>query len=200
MEQEFEVNEYQLVIEPHESLQKEVELIKRDFAEEFPLSTTSDKPRLTILRFSHYHSSENQLLSRFKKLSGILSSCKLELRDFGSQPSHTIFLKIVSRKHIDALTRQLKTEMQRFLKIDDDHKPFFIPDPQITIARNIPERQFENAWLKYRNTSFTGRFIAEEMKLMKRNKINQPYKYLLKIPLSGDHPRNKQFTLFDDEN
>lgn len=196
---DFDLCEYQLVVEPHESLQKEIELMKRDFAEHYSLATTTDKPRLTILRFTQFQSSETQVINKFKKLSHDLSSCKFEIRDFGSQPSHTIFLKIVSRKHIDALSRQIKSAMQGFLKIDDDHKPFFIPEPQITIARKIPERQFDEAWLKYRNTSFTGRFIAEEMKLMKRHKPWQPYKYLLSIPFSGDHLKSKQITLFNDE-
>lgn len=196
---DIDLCEYQLVIEPHESLQKEIELIKKSFAEQYSLATTTDKPRLTILRFAQFESSETQLISKFKRLSHELLSFKLEVRDFGSQPSHTIFLKIVSRKYIDGLTRQVKSDMQRFLKIDEDHKPFFIPEPHITIARKIPERQFAEAWLKYRHESFTGRFMAEEMKLMKRVKPGRPFKYMLRIPFSGDHLKHRQFTLFDGE-
>jgi hypothetical protein len=54
------------------------------------------------------------------------------------------------------------------MKLDKDHKPHFIDDPYITIARKLLPFQYEKGWLEYSHKSFTGRFVADGMLLLKR--------------------------------
>jgi hypothetical protein len=66
-----------------------------------------------------------------------------------------------------ALVTEVK-DVQRLMKLDKDHKPHFIDEPFVTIARKLLPWQYEKAWLEYSNKSFTGRFIADGMLLLKR--------------------------------
>jgi 2'-5' RNA ligase len=92
---------------------------------------------------------------------------KVELKDFGSFPSHTIFINVTSKLPIRGLVNEIK-DIQRLMKLDKEHKPHFIDEPYIPIARKLLPWQYEKGWLEYSNKSFTGRFIADAMLLLKR--------------------------------
>jgi hypothetical protein len=54
------------------------------------------------------------------------------------------------------------------MKLDKDNKPHFIDEPNLIIARKLLPWQFEKGWQEYSHKSFTGRFIADSMLLLKR--------------------------------
>jgi 2'-5' RNA ligase len=92
---------------------------------------------------------------------------KIELKDYGNYPSHTIFVNVTSKLPIQHVVKQLK-EAQRLMKLNNENKPHFIEEPHIGIARKLKPWQFEQAWLEYSHRQFTGRFIADSMLLLKR--------------------------------
>ena len=93
---------------------------------------------------------------------------KIELKDYGSFPSHTIYINITTKMPIQNLVKEIRSQTQRLMKLDDDHKPHFILEPHLTIARKLEPWQFEKSWLEYSQKHFTGRFIADAMLLLKR--------------------------------
>ena len=93
---------------------------------------------------------------------------KVELKDFGSFPSHTIFINVVSKVPVQDLVKNIRHEAQRLMKLNDDNKPHFILEPHLTIAGKLQPWQYEKGWLEYSNKNFTGRFIADSMLLLKR--------------------------------
>ena len=93
---------------------------------------------------------------------------KLELKDYGSFPAHTIYINVTSKVPIQNLIKQIRTETQRLMKLNDDNKPHFIMEPHMTIARRLLPWQYEKGWLEYSHKHFTGRFIADGMLLLKR--------------------------------
>ena len=54
------------------------------------------------------------------------------------------------------------------MKLNEDNKPHFIMEPHLTIARKLKPWQYEKGWLEYSHKSFTGRFIADGMILLRR--------------------------------
>ncbi|MEO7044388.1 MAG: hypothetical protein ABI091_03715, partial [Ferruginibacter sp.] len=66
------------------------------------------------------------------------------------------------------LVKQIRTETQRLMKLDNDNKPHFFIEPHLTIARKLQPWQYEKGWLEYSHKHFTGRFIADSMLLLKR--------------------------------
>jgi len=93
---------------------------------------------------------------------------KVELKDFGSFPSHTIYIAITSKVPVQGLVKQIRSEAQRLMKLNDDNKPHFIMEPHLTIARKLKPWQYEKGWLEYSQKHFAGRFIADSMVLLKR--------------------------------
>jgi 2'-5' RNA ligase len=93
---------------------------------------------------------------------------KVELKDYGSFPTHTIFLNVTSKVPISDLVKKIRHNTQKLMKFDDENKPHFITDSRINIAIKLKPWQFEKAWLEYDKKHFTGRFIADRMLLLRR--------------------------------
>jgi 2'-5' RNA ligase len=92
---------------------------------------------------------------------------KVELKNYGSFPTHSIFVNVVTRQPIQGLVKEVR-QLQRLLKYDKDRKPHFIDEPFITIASRLQPWQYEQGWLEYSHRQFTGRFLADGMLLLKR--------------------------------
>jgi len=121
---------------------------------------------------------------------------KIELKDYGSFPSHTIYINIMSKIPIQNMVKQVRTEAQRLMKLDDDNKPHFMLEPHLTIARKLVPWQYEKAWLEYSNRHFTGRFIADSMLLLKRRVGEKAYQIAQRFELQNLPVQTKQGELF----
>lgn len=165
----YAVYEYLLVLTPHEELRKKIIQAKQQFYNAY--KTTSalyGKPHLTLVSFVQYQLMEERITNRLQHIAMAYHPVKIELKDYGSFPSHTIYINITSKMPIQNLVKKIRAESQRLLKLNDDHKPHFIMEPHITIARKLQPQQYEQSWLEYSHQHFTGRFIADAMLLLKR--------------------------------
>jgi 2'-5' RNA ligase len=165
----YRINEYQLVLKPHEELWNRLKKIRGEFAETYdtPLNK-NNKPHITVVRFYAFEMNEEKLLQRFNNIAMGFAPFKIELKDFGSFPSHTIFINVLSKLPIKKLSVALK-DVQLLMKPDKEHKPHFIEDAFITLGTKLKPWQYEKGWLEYSHRHFTGRFIADHMLLLKRN-------------------------------
>ncbi len=164
----YRFNEYMLVLSPHEELRKKIGQVKKEFAEIYKCPQALwGKPHMILARFTQYEMMEERILHRMKSIAMGFYPVKIELKDFGSYPSHSIFIKVVSREPIRDLIREIR-DAQRLLKPDNEHKPYFTDDPHILIVNKLIPWQYESGWQEFTHRHFTGRFIAESMLLLKR--------------------------------
>jgi 2'-5' RNA ligase len=163
-------NEYMLILNPHEELRGRIQQVKKEFYEKFqaPMAL-GGQPQVTMARFTQLALMEERIVHRLRTIAMGYCPFKVELKDFGSFPSHTIFIRVTSKLPIRGLVAEIK-EAQRLMKLDKENKPHFIDEPYLTIARKLLPWQYEKAWLEYSNRSFTGRFIADGMLLLRRPK------------------------------
>jgi 2'-5' RNA ligase len=165
----YKIYEYLLVISPHKDLWDKIMEVKKKFSEDYQSEHAKwGKPHVTIVNFVQYTMMEERIINRLNTIAMGYPPFKIELRDFGSFPSHTIFINVVSKLPIQNLVREVRKESQRLMKLNDDNKPHFITEPHLTIARKLQPWQYEKGWLEYSNKHFTGRFIADSMILLKR--------------------------------
>ncbi len=165
----YKVYEYLLVLNPHEELRNKIMQVKQDFFEKYKASSAVyGKPHITLANFVQYGMFEERLINRLQVVGMGYHPIKVELKDYGSFPSHTIYINITSKVPVQNLVKQIRTEAQRLMKLNDDNKPHFIMEPHLTIARKLLPWQYEQGWLEYSNRHFTGRFIADAMLLLKR--------------------------------
>ena len=164
----YTVNEYLLVLSPHEDLRNRIQKIKQEFAEKFMAPNARYiKPHMILCNFLTLGMMEERILQRLQTISMGIVPFKLELKDYGSFPSHTIFINVVSQLPVKSLVSHLK-EAQRLMKLNNENKPHFIEEPHLTICQKLKPWQYEQAWFEYSNRHFTGRFIADSMLLLKR--------------------------------
>ena len=162
-------NEYQLILSPHEELANKIRQIRTAFNEAYQVAPAlSGKPNLTLLRFTQLALMEERIVQRLRAIAMGFCPFKIELRDFGSLPTHSIFIQVTSKLPVRNLVKEVR-DVQRLMKLDKEHKPHFIDEPNLLIARNLLPWQYEKAWLEYAGKSFTGRFVADGMLLLRRS-------------------------------
>ena len=179
----YRVYEYLLVLNPHEELRNRIIQVKKEFYDAYQASNAiGGKPHVTLVNFLQYEMMEERLVNRLKMIAMGYYPIKIELKDYGSFPSHTIFINITSKMPIQNLVKEIRAQAQRLMKLNDDNKPHFIMEPHIPIARKLLPWQYEKGWLEYSNKHFTGRFIADGMLLLKRP-IDESDSYRMKYQI-----------------
>ena len=166
-------NEYLLILNPHEELRNKVQQVKKEFYETYhdasrgAPTALGGKPHVTLVRFTQLALMEERIVQRLRAIAMGYCPFKVELKDFGSFPTHSIFINVTSKLPIRGLVNEIK-DIQRLMKLDKENKPHFIDEPYLPIARKLLPWQYEKGWLEYSNKSFTGRFVADAMLLLKR--------------------------------
>ncbi len=190
-------SEYLLVLQPHSALWDEIKFIKEKFKADYKFEgITVGLPHITLAMFKQFPATENRIVNALRNNARTLSPFKVELKDFGSFPTHTIYINIVSKIPIMNAVKTLRQNAQTFMKIDKDNKPFFITEPHLTIARKLQPWQYEKGWLEYQHSNFHGRFIADHALLLKR-KAGEYYKEVEKFMFEGIKIEVTQTALFN---
>jgi 2'-5' RNA ligase len=193
---QLRMNEYLLVLSPHEELRNKIIQVKKDFHETYQSANAlGGRPHVALVRFSQLEMLEERIVNRLKLVAMGQYPFKVELKDFGHFPSHTIFINVVTREPIVQLVKTLR-ESQRLLKADNDHKPYFMDEPMITIARKLLPWQYEKGSLEYAHRHFTGRFVADGMLLLKRRVGDRAYQIAQRFEFMNLPVSTKQGELF----
>ena len=172
----YRVNEYLLVLRPPEELWNKIVKVKEGFAEAYRCAQARwGQPHITLVKFVQYEMMEARIVNRLKVVGMGQYPFKVELRDYGSFPSHSIYINVATKIPVQHLIKQVRSEGQRLMKLNDDYNPHFIMEPHVTVARKLQPWQYEKAWLDYSNRQFTGRFIADSMLLLKRAQSEKAY-------------------------
>jgi 2'-5' RNA ligase len=191
------VQEYLLVISPPDVLRDKIREVKKAFSEAYRAETAlAGRPHITLANFLQYEMLEERLIGRLQAVAMGYHPFKVELRDFGSFPSHTIFINVASKLPVQNLVKTIRAEAQRLMKLNDDNKPHFILEPYLAIARKLQPWQYEKGWLAYRQKHFTGRFIADAMLLLKRPAGEQGYQVVRRFDFLNLPVLTKQGLLF----
>jgi 2'-5' RNA ligase len=189
---------YELVLSPHEELRNKIMGVKKDFYDKYQAETARwGKPHVTLVNYLQYEMMEEKILQHLKTIAMGYHPIKIELKDYGSFPSHTIYINITSKVPIQSLVKQIRTETQRLMKLNNDNKPHFILEPYVTIARRLLPWQYEKGWLEYSHKNFTGRFIADGMLLLKRPVGTLKYEIAKRFEFENLPVAIKQGDLFD---
>lgn len=193
----YKVSEYSLVLSPHEDLRNKIVQVKEEFAKKYESKNALfSKPFISLVTFVQYEMMEERIINHLNTIAMGFNPIKIELKDYGSFPSHTIYINITSKLPVQLLVKTIRTETQRLMKFDEDHKPHFILEPHLTIARKLKPWQYEQGWLEYSHKHFTGRFIADGMLLLKRPLDEMKYEIARRFEFQNLPVATKQGELF----
>lgn len=193
----YRVNEYLLVLNPHEELRRKIMQAKKEFYETYKVpSAPGARSYIGLVSFTQYEMMEERITNRLKVIAMGYHPIKVELKDYGSFPTHTIYINVTSKVPIQNLVKGIRSEAQRLMKLNEDHKPHFILEPHVTIARKLQPWQYEKGWLEYSTKHFTGRFIADGMLLLKRSPEENKYQIVQRFEFMNLPVATKQGELF----
>ena len=191
----YRLNEYKLVIPLPDALQQKIAAIRTEFGQHYSYTADQGRVHVVLVMFRQLEMMEDKIKQRLKTIAMGEPPFKIELKDYGSYPSHSIFVNIPTREPVKKLIRSLK-DIQSILRTDKDHKAHFLQEPVITIARKLKPWQYEKAWLEYSHREFTGRFIAEAILLLKRPEGTIPWQIMERMELQNLPVITKQGGLF----
>jgi 2'-5' RNA ligase len=178
----YKYHEYLVVLAPNQDLQEKIMKVKKEFSEEYKSpNAVYSKPFISIVNFVQLELMEDRVLFQLKRIADDYSPFPVKLKDFGSFPTHSIFINVESKKQVQNLTQQLK-RLQHFMTLNKDNKSHFIDEPNVTVAMKLLPWQYEQAWLAYSKRTFTGFFIADQMLLLRRS---------LEVQSDGRHVKGK---------
>ncbi len=172
----YKIYEYLLVLNPHEALREKIQEVKQHFFDTYNnASALYTRPHCTLVNFVQYGMMEKRLINRLELLAMGFPPIKVELKGYGSYPSHSIFINVTSKLPLQGLIKQIRSEAQRLMTLNSDNKPHFIMEPHLPIARKLQPWQYEQGWQEFSKLHFTGRFIADAMLLLRRPAGEQKY-------------------------
>src|SRR3982750_2018375 len=118
----YNLQEFVLVLQPHEELWNKLLKVKTEFASQYNNpSATKLKPHIALVNFTTWSMMEDRIVQRLHAIAMGIAPFKIELQDYGSYPSHTIFINVTTKLPVQDLVRQIK-QVQRLLKASDDNK------------------------------------------------------------------------------
>ncbi|RYF92752.1 MAG: 2'-5' RNA ligase family protein, partial [Chitinophagaceae bacterium] len=159
----YRINEYMIVLHPPQDLRDKIGNIKKEFSDTYQTSvTTAGKSHILLAAFTQYAMMEERVVNRLNAVAMGYRPFKVELKDYGSYPTHSVFIQVTTKDPVRKLVREIK-DFQQLLRLNKEHKPHFIDEPVITIARKLLPWQYEKGWHDLSHRQFTGRFIADSM-------------------------------------
>lgn len=192
----YPVNDYLISICPSVDISEKILKTRQDFANEFQVHFTNNTvPGVTLARFSQLEMMEERIFRRLATISMGIRPMLIELQNFGSLPSHSIFLNIVTKTAIQGLVKNLKCA-QNLLQLNADNKPFFTNDLFLPIAIKLKPWQYEKGWMKYSQLHFSGKFVAEEIQLLRKRSGEKQMKLIKRFCFSANVVKTEQGNLF----
>ena len=187
--------EYLLVLMPHEELRNRIAGVKKEFSEKYKTNAfRSLGSYLTLVKFSQFQLMEERLINRLKTIAMSHAAFKVELKGFSSYPCHSIYIPVTSRLQITELMKDLRAAGRLMKQGDKD--PHYLEDPQFTIANKLLPWQYEQGWLEYKNRSFTAKFIADHLLLLRRRTGEKRYEVIQRFEFMNLPVTSRQGELF----
>jgi 2'-5' RNA ligase len=193
----YRVYEYLLALAPHEELAQRITQIRQGFAEKYKTEEAGrGRPWVPLVRFTQYAMMEERIIHRLQSVATGFSPFKVELKDYGSFPSHTIYIAVTSKLPVQQLVKTIRSNTQRLMKMSEEQKPHFILEPHINIARKLKPWQYEKGWLEFSHRQFSGRFIADSMYLLRRPEGEGKFQSMLQFSFQDQQVVIRQGDLF----
>lgn len=190
----YNIAKYLLILNPHEALQHKILHVKQEFKEKYQTTSNISKPYIMLVKFFTWEMMEEKIKQRLQAISMGIPPFKVDLKDYGSFPTHTIYINVATKNAIQNLVKEIRSA-QRLMK-STDNKPHFMMEPHITVANKLTDMQYEKSWLEYSHRHFSGSFIADGMLLLKQKAGAMKYEVVQRFSFQNLPVTIKQGDLF----
>jgi 2'-5' RNA ligase len=165
----YDVYEYFLILSLPPAIQNEVITLREDFHKSFETHhKIKGRPSLALALFLQYQTMEEKVSRMFQQVASFFPPLGITLENFGSFPTHSIYIKVDKDSALHSLVKNIRTSSKGILQVNKETKPMIMLQPHIGIVRKLKPDIYEQSWQKYKDASFSGFFVAKEMILLRR--------------------------------
>ena len=190
----YRVNDYMVVINPPASMREKIDSVKQEFKQNYPGMMVNHGANLLLVKFSTWEMMEERIVQRLKVIAMAIAPFKIQLKDYGTYPSHSIFINMITILPVKEIIRELKS-VQRLMK-SPAADPHFPEEQHFLITNKLPASQYDKAWLEYAHRHFTGSFIADGMLLLKKMQGEKKFQIVDRFEFQNLPVGTKQGELF----
>ena len=187
--------EYLVVLDIEEELRNRIINAKREFYDRHKVpSSLTGRPNVTLARFESTEMLEQKIMNRLHVISSGIKPFSVELKNFGSYPMHSIFINIINQGPVNELVLKLKGARTLMKRSGKD--PHFVEEPLVPVAIRLWKEKYKEVIGEYSGKKFYGKFLADNMLLLKRGVQENKYKIAGKFYFECLPVKNGQGVLF----
>jgi 2'-5' RNA ligase len=195
--------EYLLMISLSDEDTKAIGRIKWQYRERYGCSKAANlKAHITMANFCQFGINEPSIINLFHRFCQSFLPVEVNLKGFGHFTNKTIYINVHKQASIIEIVKGLKTKMKGKLKVINSLKPKFITKSlHVTIARDMTEKQYQQAWQEWQNEAFDSQFLVKDITLLRRqidittwSRIGS-YKEVARFPLEGKNLYGHQMVM-----
>lgn len=189
------VCDYKLVLPINESLQETIIRLRAELYDRYKIPVPEGrKPALTVAEFCAYEGMEQNLFERVQQLVARTPAFTINLENFSSHSSHTIFIRVANRSAFYELAKELKVVRSLTKSLAQDSG--FIPEPYVEIAQKLKPFQFIRIWMDCEARKFTASFTASSILVLKRSFSATGFEEVQRFELASQASLVRQGVLF----
>lgn len=146
--------------------------IKDYFKEHYNSSgALNSPPHITLqMPFLWKSGEEQQLFDALKKFSSPETAISIGLEGFGCFPPRVIFIAVADSPELKFFQKRLSAFCAGELQISTEKSPELLFHPHLTVAfRDLKNQFFIQGWEEFKNKSFNGEYIMNEISLLKHD-------------------------------
>lgn len=157
---------YKLILNLNEALREKIEKVRQEIRNENYFSIPNSKANIMLASFSAWQMKEEKLLDHLKKIAMAMPPFMVSLNDYGSFPSHSVYINVTSKVPLQLLTRQLR--QARNLMKTPLSEPYFPAYFNIPVASKLKPGEYNRIWAEFSHRHFSGQFVAHQALLLKK--------------------------------
>jgi 2'-5' RNA ligase len=172
----FGFYEYLLVAHPDEKVNNKIVKEKEYFSDEYNQKIAiKTKPHITIANFVAKEAMEETIIRYMQRICLQQQAFSVMLNNYSGFPPHTIYLRVQNQQPFKQLAKELKA-VSNYIDSCSCPRATLITNPHVTIARRLPESVYLKALMDYGQKTFHATFAVNELLLLKRTTLFDPYK------------------------
>ncbi len=191
----FRHNEYMLVLDLPETLRHKIENARKGMVEKFKIDQPkTGRPHISLARFIVPQMLEEKTLYRMQVIAMGQSPFRIDLKNYAGYPMHSICIPLENQQPVLQLIKKLKESRQLMKTGGTD--PYFLTDPTIPLLAKLDKKIYLDIMKEYEQRSFTGRFVADSILILKRRVGEKKYQIARRFEFQGLQVEARQGLLF----
>ncbi|CAG5068174.1 hypothetical protein DYBT9623_00903 [Dyadobacter sp. CECT 9623] len=181
--------EYLLIFSCDEVTKAHITSVKEFFERRYGCKFAANlTPHMALMQCIIHESKVDRVVQGCKKVAETSAPFKMELNGFDKYDRGTMYVDVAAPASgkILEIVKNLKTDIDKHIQQWSPAEHEYCTDPHYTIARNMTEKQLDQAWFEWRYQQFSANFQVNEMQLLRRSLVKgDKFQIVERFPLKG---------------